>query len=246
MAEYDRIGQTYTAHRRPDTRIAAQILTALGDAASVLNVGAGTGSYEPEDGRSVVALEPSATMRAQRPPTAAPCVAGVAGALPFADGAFEAAMTVLSIHHWPDPWAGLDELRRVAPRQVVFTFDPAFHNRFWMIRDYLPESATLAGSHPLSPEVIARHLDGRVEVVPVPADCTDGFYWAYWKRPEAYLDPVVRAGISGIAQLSDDVVARGIARLSDDLASGAWHDRQRDLLGADEVDGGYRLIVGGS
>ena len=245
-AEYDRIGRTYTAYRRADPRIAGQVLAALGGARSVLNVGAGTGSYEPVDGRWVAAIEPSATMRAQRPDGSAPCAAGVAGALPFADGAFDAAMTVLSIHHWPDQRAGLDELRRVSRRQVILTFDPAFHATFWMVRDYLPESASLPGSLPMTPEAIAQHLGGgAVRTVPVPADCTDGFYWAYWKRPEAYLDPAVRAGISGIAQLPHALVAERMAHLADDLSSGAWYERCGALLDLDEIDGGYRLVVAG-
>lgn len=245
MAEYDRIGRTYRAHRRADPRIAQQVLEALGDAQRVLNVGAGTGSYEPDDGRHVVALEPSAAMRAQRPPGAAPCVPGVAGALPFADGAFDAAMTVLSLHHWPDQRAGLDELRRVAPRQVALTFEPAVHSSYWMVAEYLPEVDDLPGSRPLDAATIAEHLGGRVEVVPVPADCQDGFFTAYWNRPEAYLDPVVRAGISACSQLPPDVVDRGVARLAADLADGSWARRHADLVGADTFDGGYRLVVAG-
>jgi len=242
-AEYDRIGRSYAASRRPDPRIAAQVDAALGGARSVLNVGAGTGSYEPDD-RDVVALEPSATMRAQRPAGSAPCVGGVAGGLPFPAGAFDATLTVFSIHHWPDQRAGLDELRRVAPRHVIITFDPGFHNRFWLVRDYVPEAADLPGSWPLPPEAIVEHLGrGTVEPVPVPADCADGFFWAFWRRPEAYLDPTVRAGISGLAQLPDDLVAERMRRLEADLDSGAWHERNADLLERDEVDAGYRLIV---
>lgn len=244
-AEYDRIGRSYAGRRQPDPRIAAQILEALGGAERVLNVGAGAGSYEPAD-RSVVALEPSVTMRAQRPGGAAPCVAGVAGALPFADGAFDAAMTVLSLHHWPDQRAGLAELQRVSRRQVILTFDPAFHDRLWVVRDYLPEAADLPGSRPLGVDAIAEHLGrGEVQVVPVPADCLDGFFWAYWRRPEAYLDPSVQASISGIAQLPADVVARGTAALATDLASGRWHERNAHLLERSEIDGGYRLVVAG-
>lgn len=244
-AEYDRIGRSYAGRRQPDPRIAAQILEALGGAERVLNVGAGAGSYEPAD-RSVVALEPSVTMRAQRPGGAAPCVAGVAGALPFADGAFDAAMTVLSLHHWPDQRAGLAELQRVSRRQVILTFDPAFHDRLWVVRDYLPEAADLPGSRPLGVDAIADQLGGgEVQVVPVPADCLDGFFWAYWRRPEAYLDPSVQASISGIAQLPADVVARGTAALATDLATGRWHERNAHLLERSEIDGGYRLVVAG-
>lgn len=244
---YDDIGRGYATHRQPDPRIARQVLAALGDAHRVLNVGAGAGSYEPDDGRSVVAVEPSAVMRAQRPLGSAPCVDGVAGALPFADDAFDATLTVFSVHHWPDQRAGLDELRRVAPRNVILTFDPRFHERYWLVRDYLPEAADLPASWPLLPEEMAEHLGGgAVEPVPVPADCLDGFFWAFWRRPEAYLDPVVRACSSGIAQLPDDLVAERMERLAADLASGAWHERNADLLALDEVDAGYRLVVTGA
>ena len=244
-AAYDRIGRGYAARRQPDPRIAAQVLQALGSARRVVNVGAGAGSYEPDD-RMVVAVEPSAVMRAQRPDGAAPCVDAVVGALPFASETFDVAMAVLSVHHWPDQRAGLDELRRVAARQVVLTFDPGFHDRFWMVREYLPESAHLRGSTPMAPELVAEHLGGgEVHVVPVPDDCRDGFYWAYWKRPDAYLDPSVQASISGIAQLPAELVAERMARLAADLASGRWAARHGDLVRRSSVDGGYRLVVAG-
>lgn len=243
-AVYDDIGRTYTAHRRPDPRIARQVLDALGDANRVLNVGAGSGSYEPDDGPTVIAVEPSAVMRAQRPADSAPCVDGLAGALPFPDGSFDATLTTFSVHHWPEPRAGLDELRRVAPRNVILTFDPAFHERFWLVRDYLPEAADLPASWPLTPVEIADHLGGgTVAPVLVPADCLDGFFWAFWKRPEAYLDPVVRSCSSGIAQLPPDLVEARMARLAADLDSGAWRERNAELLALDAVDAGYRLIV---
>jgi SAM-dependent methyltransferase len=242
-AEYDRIGTSYVSRRRPDPRIAAQISAAIGSG-SVLNVGAGAGSYEPSDGRRVVALEPSATMRAQRPPGAATCVAGVAEALPFPAAAFDVAMVVLSVHHWSDRNLGLAELRRVAARQVVLTYDPSAHLRFWMVDEYLPEVADLPGSQPPAPEEIAEQLGGgSIEVVPMPADCADGVFWAYWRRPEAYLDPLVQASISAIAQLPAPLVAERMARLADDLASGAWAHRHADLLDLDEIDGGYRLVI---
>ena len=246
-AIYDGIGHGYASHRQPDPRIERQILEALGQSSRVLNVGAGAGSYEPDDGRTVVALEPSAVMRAQRPHGSAPCVAGVAEALPFPDGGFDATLTVFSIHHWPDQRAGLDELRRVAPRNVLLTFDPAFHDRFWLVRDYLPEMVDLPGSVPLAPDEVCDHLGGGVvEPVPVHADCVDGFFWAYWRRPEAYLDPSVRAGISGTAQLPADLVEARMQRLAADLASGAWHQRNADLLTLDQVDAGYRLVIADS
>jgi SAM-dependent methyltransferase len=243
-AVYDDIGRTYGAVRRADPRIAAQVLRALGGASTVLNVGAGAGSYEPADGRSVVAVEPSAVMRAQRQAGSAPCVAGWAEMLPFADRSFDATLTTFSVHHWPDQRAGLDELRRVAPRNVVVTFDPAFHERYWLVRDYLPEVADLPASRPLRPAEMCEHLGGgSIETVPVPADCTDGFFWAFWRRPEAYLDPLVQAASSGIAQLPEALVQVRMARLAADLASGAWHERNADLLELDEVDAGYRLII---
>ena len=241
---YDGIGHGYASHRRPDPRIARQVLEALGPARRVLNVGAGAGSYEPDDGRTVIALEPSGVMRAQRPARSAPCVSGVAGALPFPGGSFDATLTVFSVHHWPDQRAGLDELRRVAPRNVILTFDPAFHERFWLVRDYLPEMTDLPASVPLTPAQVRDHLGGGVvEEVPVPADCVDGFFWAFWRRPEAYLDPTVQAASSGIAQLPADLVEARMRLLASDLASGAWHERNADLLALDQVDAGYRLVI---
>jgi SAM-dependent methyltransferase len=243
-AAYDTIGHGYRHHRRPDPRIAAQVLAALGEG-PVCNVGAGTGSYEPFD-RPVVAVEPSAVMRAQRPPGSAPCIEAVAEALPFADGAFSGALASLTVHHWTDPMAGIAELRRVADRQVVFTFDPDVHAHMWLVRDYLPEVTGLPGWDAPAPADIAEALGGgRVEVVPVPADCTDGFLGAYWARPEAYLDPAVRAAMSGLALLSPAVVDGAVARLRDDLGSGRWHRRHGHLLERAAVDDGFRLVVGG-
>lgn len=241
MTLYDRIGRGYTATRQPDPRIEARIHAALGDARTVLNVGAGAGSYEPRD-REVTALEPSAVMAAQRPPDAAPVVVGEAEALPFADASFDAAMAVLSDHHFNDRAQGLRELRRVAARRVVvFTWDPALHAASWIVRDYLPSFVTLPG---MDIEEIAGHLGGAdVHVVPVPADCRDGFFHAWWARPEAYLDPVVRANISAFSQLDAAEVERGIEQLRADVSSGAWHDRNGYLLGLPELDLGYRLLV---
>jgi SAM-dependent methyltransferase len=244
MATYDRIGLGYADRRRPDPRIEAQIHVALGEARSVLNIGAGTGSYEPADGRTVVAVEPSAVMRSQRRAGAAPCVAGVAGLLPFADGSFDVAMTVLSLHHWPDPLAGLHEMRRVSGRQVVLTFEIDVGDDLWLLDDYLPEVQQLPASKTLRPdEIIAALGGGRVEVVAVPHDCTDGFMSAYWRRPEAYLDPDVRAAISGIAQLDERLVEERMARLASDLDSGDWARRHAALLDLESIDAGYRLVV---
>src|ERR1700761_8608122 len=186
---YDTIGTTYTVTRRTDPRIAEQIRAALGDARTVLNVGAGTGSYEPAD-RDVTAVEPSALMRAQRPAGAAPCVAAGAESLPFEDQSFDAAMAFATVHHWADPIAGLREMRRVAGRVVVFTHDTddaAWLDRFWLTRDYLPEVADLLVGRPSLTE-LARAIDARAEPVLIPWDCADGFFEAYWRRPEAYLD----------------------------------------------------------
>src|SRR5580765_805135 len=194
---YDTIGATYTVTRRTEPRIAAQIWAALGDAHTVLNVGAGTGSYEPPD-RDVIAVEPSALMRAQRPAGVARCVAATADGLPFGDQSFDAAMAFATIHHWQDPIAGLREMRRVARRVVVFTHDSTdtgWLHRFWLTRDYLPEVADLIADRPSLIE-LARVIGARMEPVLIPWDCVDGFFEAYWRRPEAYLDENVRRGIS--------------------------------------------------
>lgn len=246
MAIYDRIGGGYATTRRADPRIGRHLTDALAGAGRVVNVGAGPGSYEPEGAGRVVAVEPSAVMRAQRRTGAAPCVEAVAADLPFADGSFDAAMAVLTVHHWPDPFAGLDELRRVARRQVILTFDPDAHLGLWLVHDYLPEMLELTGSNPPTSSAIADHLGGgSVGMVPIPADCLDGFLWAYWRRPSAYLDPAVQASISGIAQLPAALVAQRMARLAADLDSGRWLERNHDLLDRDEVDGGFRLVVCG-
>ncbi len=242
-ATYDAIGRVYAKHRRPDPRIAAQIEAALGDAQSVLNVGAGTGSYEAA-GRRVVAVEPSQVMLAQRRPDAAPAVRAVGSALPFAGQSFDAAMAVLTVHHWPDAAAGLAELRRVADGIVILTFDAAVHARYWLFEEYLPEAVTLAtwSTPPVEAVAEAVQADG-VEVVPIPADCVDGFNWAYWRRPEAYLDPDVRACISGLAQLPAALVADRMVRLAADLADGTWQARHPHLNQFDTIDGGFRLVV---
>ena len=240
---YDTIGVGYARVRQPDPRIAAQINRALGDAATVINVGAGAGSYEPTD-RQLVAVEPSDEMIRQRPGTAAPAVRATADALPFRDQVFDGGLAVLTVHHWPDKDAGLAELRRVTRGPiVVLTFDHGVHAKQWLVTDYLPKMVELDTDTP-SPEAIADALGGgRVEVVPVPRDCIDGFCHAWWCRPEAYLEPAVRAGISGIARLPDDVVADAMAKLGDDLATGRWHAAHADLLAGDEIDAGYRLVV---
>jgi hypothetical protein len=239
---YDTIGATYTVTRRTEPRIAAQVWAALGDAQTVLNVGAGAGSYEPSD-RDVTAVEPSAIMRAQRPAGAAPCVAGIAESLPFEDQSFDAAMAFATVHHWQDPIAGLHEMRRVARRVVVFTCDTtdrSWRRRFWLTRDYLPEVA--ASRVGLATE-LARAIGARMEPVLIPWDCADGFFEAYWRRPNAYLDENVRRGISVWGSVGRDVEQRAVRRLRDDLASGRWAERNRDLLDLEAAELGLRLLI---
>ena len=244
---YDTIGATYTVTRRTEPRIAAKIWGALGDSRTVLNVGAGTGSYEPHD-RDVTAVEPSALMRAQRPAGAAPCVAATAESLPFDDQSFDAAMAVCTMQHWQDPIAGLREMQRVARRVVVFTFEVVFApgandaDRFWLTRDYLPEIGDLPVV-PLSLTEAARAIGARIEPVLVPWDCADGFFEAYWRRPEAYLDEHVRRGISVFTRLGPDAEQRAVRNLRDDLASGRWAERNRDLVALEEADLGARLLI---
>ncbi|MCE7937677.1 MAG: class I SAM-dependent methyltransferase [Chloroflexi bacterium CFX6] len=242
-ALYDSIGHGYARGRRPDPRIAAQLAAALGDARSVLNVGAGAGSYEPP-GRRVVAVEPSAVMLAQRPRGAASAVQARAEALPFPDRAFDATMAILTLHHWADRAGGLAECARVARRSVVLlTWDTAA-DTFWLHQDYFPELAETDREvfPPMAAYAEAFGPGARVAVVPVPVprDCVDGFLGAYWARPAAYLDPTVRAGMSSFARPDTEP---GLARLRSDLATGAWNARHGHLLAADALDVGYRLVV---
>ena len=238
---YDRIGDGYAAVRREEPAIAAAIHAALGDARSVVNVGAGAGSYEPAD-RDVVAVEPSPVMLGQRPVGAAPAVQASAERLPFADGSFDAAMAILSDHHWPDRAGGLRELRRVARRRaVVFQCDLGVQqDAFWLVRDYLttvrPAAMTIGE--------LAGHLGARrIEPVPIPHDCRDGFLAAYWRRPQAYLDARVRDGISVFRLLPPADVDDAVARLRADLESGAWARRNAEILERGSMDLGYRLII---
>lgn len=237
---YDTIGLDYANLRRPDPRIAAMIETALGDARRVLNVGAGTGNYEPKY-REVVALEPSAEMIAQRPADAAPAVQGVAENLPFPDDSFDAAMGVLTVHHWPDPAKGLAEMRRVSRGPVVLlTFDP--DSRVAWILDYWPQLAELDAA--IMPKLsLYGEVLGEADIVPVPIphDCTDGFLYAYWRRPRAYLDPAVRKAISSFWKIEG--AEEGFARLAADLDSGAWDARYGHLMEQDSIDAGYCLVV---
>lgn len=239
-AIYDRIGIGYARQRRPDSRIARTIHDALGDARHVLNVGAGTGSYEPGD-RTVTALEPSAEMIGQRPPEAAQACQGTAEAMPFADDRFDAAMAILTVHHWADLEAGLREMRRVAMGPlVILSFDP--QSLYFWLADYIPDIIAL--DQPVMPKIETfEAILGPYEVkaVPVPHDCTDGFLGAYWQRPHAYLDPQVRASISTFAKL--DTIADALAKLEQDIGSGDWQARHGHLMELENLDVGYRLVV---
>jgi SAM-dependent methyltransferase len=243
-ARYDTIGVDYASRRREEPTWSRAILAALGDATSVLNVGAGTGNYEPGD-RSVVAVEPSSTMLAQRRRDAAPAVRAQAEALPFADGAFDVALAVLTVHHWRDPLGGLAELARVAPRQVLVSWDRDATLAFWLSRDYLPELAVHVAGQSAVDDVVGA-LDVReMRVLPVPRECADGVLGANWARPAAYLDPVTRGAMSGLALLDPDVVDAAMARLARDLADGTWQARNAELDDLEELDAGFRLVVAG-
>jgi SAM-dependent methyltransferase len=245
--DYESIGERYGRTRTPDPRIARLIRAALGDARTVVNVGAGVGSYEPGD-LEVTAVEPAAAMIAARPLAAAPCTLAAAESLPFPDASFDAAMGVLTIHHWSDVAAGLRELRRVARRRVVLlTWDPEFADALWLTTHYLPVirdrdraifptmQTILAGLAPLR--------GSAVEPVLVPHDCTDGFLGAWWRRPAAYLDAAVQTGISSFCELGPSVIDAPLARLAADLESGEWRRRFGGLLDLDEIDLGYRLVT---
>jgi SAM-dependent methyltransferase len=240
--KYDVIGRTYTRTRATDPRIAAAIWDALGDARTVVNVGAGTGHYEPPD-RDVTAVEPSEVMIGQRPPGAAPVVQAVAEALPFEDGRFDAAMAVLTVHHWADWRRGIEEMRRVAQRVVVFSWDPSFARRLWITAEYLPFVGEEETTFPSLADQVGAVRATRVTTVPIPHDCEDGFYGAHWRRPAAYLDPEVRAGISVLADRAPEELAPGLERLRSDVESGAWAERHADLLAREELDLGYRLLI---
>jgi SAM-dependent methyltransferase len=238
---YDEIGAGYAHARRTEPRIAERIFAALGDARSVLNVGAGSGSYEPRD-RDVLAVEPSAVMRAQRPSDAAPCIDASAEALPFDDQSFDAALAVLSDHHWRDPIAGLREMLRVARRVVVFQWDDAETDRFWLIRDYIPNEYHALTTGPSFAER-ASAIAARVERVLIPWDCIDGFFHAYWRRPHAYLEDHVRRGSSVWARIGEDAERRAVAALTEDLENGTWEQRNAALLDQASVDLGARLLI---
>ena len=242
---YDLIGRTYAATRKEDPRIAATVHDCLGAARTVVNIGAGTGSYEPRD-RQVVAVEPSSAMIEQRRARSAPVIRGVAERLPLPDACVDAAMAVLTVHHWTDPGAGLAEMRRVARRQVVLYYEALRTRSFWGL-DYFPEALDLdTETDPPGEQLLRTHLRVRsIRRVLVPRDCQDGFGTAYWARPEAYLEPEVQAGMSWLALLPPDALRRGARRLRQDLASGRWDRRYGGLRTHEHFDGGYRIVVAG-
>ncbi len=243
MALYDSIGRGYASRRRPDPRITTAIDNALGDCQSIVNIGAGTGSYEPS-AKSVIAVEPSHVMIRQRPTGAAPCLQGTAEALPLATRSVDAAMAILSAHHWTDLERGFREMARVArKRAVLLTWVPDL-SRFWLTEDYFPEIAAhdrtiFPGTQELT--AMLKRIIGRVRMtsVPIPHDCADGLLCAYWRRPEAYLSAEIRSAMSSFARIDAQA---GLAKLRADLASGRWAERHGALLEMDELDLGYRIV----
>lgn len=238
---YDAIGRSYSRRRQPDPRLAARIDALIGRNCTVLNVGAGTGSYE-SDRSGIFAVEPSSVMIRQRRPSAAPAVRALAEALPFRTAAFDIALAILTVHHWKDQRQGLEECARVAREQVVIlTWDPDTDG-FWLVRDYFPEILAIDRRIFPSMEFFSTAL-GPIEVhtVPIPSDCADGFLGAYWQRPEAYLDQEARAAISSFSHLAR--VEHDLERLRQDLTSGDWERRNAELRNRTELDVGYRLVV---
>lgn len=242
-APYDRLGRGYSRVRRPDPQIAAQIDAALGEARTVLNVGAGTGSYEPES-REVTAVEPSAEMIGQRPPGSAPVVQASAEELPFADRSFDASLAVLTVHHWADLGAGLAELRRVSrERIVIVTFDPEALAGLWIARDYFPEMLSLKRRAGATSGELAKQLaSATVEPIPVPRDCTDLFFAALWARPEKLFDEEVLKPMWVWQSISEEARRSGRERLEADLENGSWEQRYGHLRALPSLDVGLRLV----
>jgi SAM-dependent methyltransferase len=243
-ADYGQVGGSYSQYRRPDPRLAARIVAALGDARTILNVGAGAGSYEPID-RDVTPVEPSASMRAQRLPSLAPAIDATAEHLPFADDTFDAAMTTFSVHQWGDLGGGLREMRRVTRGPIVMlTCDPHLLRRFWL-NDYAPEVLDTEGRRYPSIASIAAHLGGKTTsvVVPVPLDCVDGFNEAYYGRPHALLDAGARLSCSAWSFVGDAVHDRFVTNLSRDLTDGTWDRRFGQLRTQPTFDGSLVLVT---
>lgn len=243
-AAYDEIGVNYSDFRRADPRIETRIWAALGDARSVVNVGAGTGSYEPRD-REVIAVEPSSLMIAKRPDGAAPALRGVAEALPLDDRSVDAAMAIFTIHHWSDLDAGLTEMRRVARERIVLlTIDAKKNAEIWTLAEYFPEAMALEEEVMPSMASLEASLPGaKIEAVPMPSRCRDEFTSALWDRPELFLEPATLRASSLWHRLSPEVVERGQERLRADLESGRWDEAHGQLRTLPELDIGLRLIV---
>lgn len=242
---HDRMGIDHNATPRGDPRIARQIHDALGDASSVVNVGAGIGAYEPDD-REVIAIEPSELTIAQRSPGLAPAIKGYAENLPLESDSVDAAMACMTLHHWADWRIGIQELRRVARKRVViFTYDPASRERFWLLRDYLPKLARLDCERfpRLGEQHAATGDEVRVDPVPIPHDCEDGFLAAYWRRPTVYLDERVRAGISTFHLPGARFLLEGLDALDEDIRTGRWEDMNHAILDRESMDLGYRLLI---
>ncbi len=242
--DYDEIGGAYGRFRQPDPIIAAQIIEALGDAETVLNVGAGTGSYEPT-GRKVTAVEPSASMRAYRPASLAIAIDAVAEDLPFDDASFDASMATMTIHQWANLEKGLGEMRRVTTGTVVLLVcDPVPMKAYWL-NDYIPEVRALEASRFPRIERIEAALGSRVWVksVPVPLHCRDGFNEAYYGRPEAILDPQARRACSSWSFVPVRAVDRFVKHLSSDLASECWNESYGHLRVQPFFDGSLRLVI---
>ncbi len=245
---YESIGRDYAVTRREDPRIAQRIRQALGDARSVVNVGAGTGSYEPDD-RHVIAIEPSDVMAAQRPPHRVPAIRADAGALPLRDRSVDAAMAVLTLHHWDGAQErGVRELRRVARARVaILTYDASVSGRMWLLADYLPEVARLDERIFPPPERIAAWLgdDTEVEIEPVLVhrDTPDWMLGSFWAHPERVLDETARTNTSGFARMPAHVIDRVVEALRRDLETGVWDARHGELRRLEEYDAGLRLIV---
>jgi SAM-dependent methyltransferase len=245
-SRYEQIGQGYAHTRREDPRLASRIHAGLGEARTVVNVGAGAGSYEPRD-RHVIAIEPSDVMAAQRPPDRVPALRASAGVLPLRDASVAAAMAVLTVHHWDaEQERGVQELRRVARGPVVIvTFDPTVSGQMWLMRDYLPEVAELDGRiFPALGQLLA-WLGGhtRVEVLELARDTPDWMLGSFWAHPERVLDAEARAGTSGFARMAPEVLARVVQAVRSDLASGVWESRHGHLRDRDSYDAGLRLLV---
>ncbi len=240
---YDVIGNGYARQRQADPRWQRQIHAAIGAADSLVNISAGAGSYEPENMR-VVAVEPAATMIQQRPLGSAPVVQATAEQLPFPDKAFDVALAILTTHHWSDADQGLQEMRRVARRQVIVTWDADyFAKHFWLVRDYLPQVVAHEKGLATLNKVAAALNPQRIEPLLVPADCADGVFAAHWAKPAAYLNPEVRAAMSGLALIDDDVEAAAMRQLEQDLQDGTWQRNNAALTAQVEADLGYRIVI---